>query len=84
MLTLRTSHGSLSSLCPLPLSSRQVFTKKYGKGADVWALGVILYLLISGTVPFGATATSEVRAVVKFCYKRMPAEVPLCSSSSSS
>lgn len=37
----------------------EVFTKAYTRAADVWALGVNLFLLLSGTVPFGANASSE-------------------------
>ena len=30
----------------------EVFTGRYGQGCDVWAAGIILYILLTGVEPF--------------------------------
>lgn len=37
----------------------EVFDNAYTKACDVWGLGVVLFLFLSGTVPFGADAEEE-------------------------
>lgn len=37
----------------------EIFKRRYTKSVDVWALGIILYLLLCGEVPFGHTAETE-------------------------
>jgi len=37
----------------------EIFKRRYTRSADVWALGVVLYLLLCGEVPFGHDAQTE-------------------------
>jgi calcium-dependent protein kinase len=37
----------------------EIFRRKYTVAVDAWAAGVILFLLLSGTVPFGNSAENE-------------------------
>jgi len=50
---IRDACGSAYYIAP------EVFQRRYTLAADVWSLGVILFLLLSGTVPFGADAEQE-------------------------
>lgn len=45
--------------------SPQVLSGTYDQRCDVWAAGVILYLMISGTLPFNAETDAEVQELVK-------------------
>ena len=38
----------------------EVLNGKYGLKCDVWSLGVIMYILLSGYLPFGGAGAAEV------------------------
>ena len=46
--------GTLSYVAPEVLMQRP-----YGKGVDLWSLGIIIYVLLSGMLPFDADDNKE-------------------------
>jgi serine/threonine protein kinase/tetratricopeptide (TPR) repeat protein len=63
----RNDFGSMPYLSPERLESTEVDAR-----ADLWALGVILYELLSGTPPFQAVDTRRLEQQIRAGYPRRP------------
>ena len=71
----RNEFGSLPYMSPERLDSD---VQEVGRPADLWALGVILYELLSGAAPFHAPDTRRLEQQIRGGYQRrpLPATVP--------
>ena len=52
----------------------EVIDENYGKKADVWSMGVVLYFLMSGKLPFVATNMRDLFDKIKQKHFQMPKE----------
>lgn len=43
----------------------EVLNHKYGKECDVWSVGVMAYIILSGIPPFNGSSDAEIMAAIK-------------------
>jgi calcium-dependent protein kinase len=53
--------GTLYSMAP------EVLSGAYSQGCDMWSIGVVAFMLLSGNMPFGGTCEAEVIRMIKAC-----------------
>ena len=64
--------GTPSYMCP-EIVSKEPY---YGKRADVWALGVLLFTLLEGTYPFRASNDNDLYRKIKSGIYEVPEALP--------
>mmetsp|Transcript_25971 Transcript_25971/g.34081 ORF Transcript_25971/g.34081 Transcript_25971/m.34081 type:complete len:577 (+) Transcript_25971:125-1855(+) len=59
-------NGFLTELVGTPLYvAPEVLNRKYTQACDIWSVGVVMYSLISGHVPFGGKSRNDIYKAVK-------------------
>lgn len=63
VLRMETRAGTALYMAP------EVLSKDYSNACDTWSLGVILYIMLSGLLPFNGSNDSEIEeAIINLCY----------------
>ena len=73
---MKTIAGTPQYVAPEVLTDTGESGKGYGKEADLWSLGVVLYVLLSARMPFGdASRAGSVFEQVRRCEYSFPSQV---------
>ena len=56
---MKTKRGTISYLAP------EVFKNEYNEKCDTWSIGVIMYILLSGRMPFGGRNDEEITQCIQ-------------------
>ncbi len=78
LAALQPAGTTLKTFCGSPHYAAYEIVKGYpysGAKADIWSCGVILYVMLTGTVPFPGNDMNETLSKIKRCYYIMPREV---------
>lgn len=51
--------------CPHFMAPEVIERRPYGKAVDIWAAGVLLHVLLSGTLPFHGTGRRLMEAICR-------------------
>jgi serine/threonine protein kinase len=73
----------ITFMCGTPhYMSPELAMKKdyYGLPADIWALGVILFIILTGRVPFTGDFEDDLYRRISQCKYKFPEDIPLSTS----
>jgi alpha-beta hydrolase superfamily lysophospholipase len=71
------TRGRCSSFCgsPFYIAPEMLSNSQYGKSVDIWAIGVLLYEMVTGGPPFSGTTANEVYRRILFSNLEVPPNI---------